>query len=247
MSLAIRHRVEFHENLPEDSVIIHACMHIAQFLSCQKRSSMNKAISYGYEVFRKAIHLSSLWMVASIAYFPKWFNIALFASLLTVLLFVEYGNHKRWPIFTKTYGAMFNRILREEETQESFHPSGAPHLIAGALTVTILFPEIVAMTALSVMLVGDTFAALIGRKLGRHKINAGTKSIEGSIAFWLFSFIVLILFWHTSSQPLSFILFGTLGITLAMFAEIYENHLHIDDNFSIPVIVGLCLVATYYL
>ena len=207
---------------------------------------MNKAISYGHEIFRKAIHLSSLWMVASIGYLPKWFNIVLFASLLSVLLFVEYGNHKRWPIFTMTYGAMFNRILREEETRKSFRPSGAPYLIAGALTVTILFPHIIAMTALSIMLVGDTFAALIGRKLGQHKINHGTKSIEGSIAFWLFSFIVLILFWHTGNQPLPFLLCGTLGITLATFAEIYENHLHIDDNFSIPVIVGLCLLVARY-
>ena len=206
---------------------------------------MNKAISYGHEIFRKAIHLSSLWMVASIGYFPKWFNIALFASLLTVILFVEYGNHKRWPIFAMTYGALFNRILRDEETQKNFRPSGAPYLIAGALTVTVLFPQIIAMTALSIMLVGDTFAALIGRKLGRHKINRGTKSIEGSIAFWLSSFIVMILFWHTCNLPLPFLLYGTLGITLATFAEIYENHLHIDDNFSIPVIVGLCLMVTY--
>ena len=29
---------------------------------------------------------------------PEWFNIALFASLLTVILFVEYGNHKRRPM-----------------------------------------------------------------------------------------------------------------------------------------------------
>lgn len=205
---------------------------------------MNKPISYGHEVFRKIIHLSSLWMVVSIGYFPKWFNIALFASLLVITLLVEYGNHKRWPIFTMTYGAMFNRILREEETQITFRPSGAPYLIAGALAVTILFPRIIAMTALSVMLVGDTFAALVGRKLGRHKINMGAKSIEGSIAFWFFSSIVLLIFCHYYRQPFSFLLGGTFGITLATFAEIYENRLHIDDNLSIPVIVGFSLIAS---
>ena len=205
---------------------------------------MNKPISYGHEIFRKAIHLSSLWMAISIGYFPKWFNIALFSSMLVILLLVEYGNHKRWTIFTMTYGTLFNRILRDTETQETFRPSGAPYLIAGALTVTILFPEIIGMTALSIMLVGDTFAALIGRKLGRHKINLNTKSIEGSLAFWLFSFIVLLGFFHYYRQPLPFLLCGILGITLATFAEIYENRLHIDDNFSIPVIVGFSLMAS---
>ena len=208
---------------------------------------MHKVISYGHELFRKAIHLSSLWMVASIGCLPKWFNIALFASLLLIILIVEYGNHKRWPLFTMTYGALFNRILREEETQKNFRPSGAPYLIAAALTVSALFPKIIAMTALSIMLVGDTFAALIGRKLGRHKINQGSKSIEGSIAFWLFSFLVLFLFWHYFRQPLSFLFCGIAGITLATFAEIYENRLHIDDNFSIPVIVGLSLTLSLYL
>ncbi|MCZ4053447.1 SEC59/DGK1/VTE5 family protein [Oxalobacter sp. OxGP1] len=208
---------------------------------------MNKPISYGHEVFRKLIHLSSLWMVASIGYFPKWFNISLFAALLFIMLVVEYGNNKRWPLFTMTYGALFNRILRECETRETFRPSGAPYLIAAVLFATILFPRTIAMTALSIMLVGDTFAALIGRKLGRHKINHGKKSIEGSIAFWLFSFIVLLLFYHYSRQPLSFLLYGALGITLATFAEIYENRIHIDDNFSIPLIVGLCLMLTHYL
>ena len=94
---------------------------------------MNKPISYGHEVFRKLIHLSSLWMVASIGYFPKWFNISLFAALLFIMLVVEYGNNKRWPLFTMTYGALFNRILRESETRETFRPSGAPYLIAAVL------------------------------------------------------------------------------------------------------------------
>ena len=91
---------------------------------------MTKEISYGQEIFRKTIHLSSLWMVVSIAFFPKWFNIALFAFLLVSTILVEYGNHRKWRLFTLTYGSLFNRILREKETQEKFHLSGAPYVIA---------------------------------------------------------------------------------------------------------------------
>lgn len=208
---------------------------------------MNKEISYAHEVLRKAIHLSSLWMVVSIALFPRHFNIVLFSFLLLTITVVEYGNHRQWRLFTLIYGSLFNRILREKEIQEKFHLSGAPYVIAAALMVTLVFPKIIAMTALSVMLVGDTCAALIGRKFGKHKINQGTKSIEGSSAFWLFSTTVLLFFYLIYHQTSSFFLFGLTGITAATFAEIYENKIHLDDNFSIPLAVGLFLYLPVWL
>lgn len=205
-------------------------------------SNVNQQISYLYEVLRKSIHLSSLWMVVSIGIFPGVLNILLFSFLLFAICFIEYGNHKKWPLFSETYGRMFNRILREQETQEKFRFSGAPYVIAAALMVTILFSDVVAMTALSVMLVGDTAAALIGRKYGKRKINQNRKSVEGSLAFWIASFVILVFFGLLYSQPIWFYLYGILGITAAMFAEIYENRIRIDDNFSIPLVMGLFLM-----
>ncbi len=202
---------------------------------------MNRQISYLYEVLRKSIHLSSLWMVVFIGVFPGVLNILLFSFLLFAICFIEYGNHRKWPIFTETYGRLFNRILREQETQEKFRFSGAPYVIAAALMVTILFSDVVAMTALSTMLVGDTAAALIGRKYGKHKINQNRKSVEGSLAFWVTSFVILLFFGLLYSQPIWFYIYGISGITVATFAEIYENRIHIDDNFSIPLVMGLFL------
>lgn len=181
-------------------------------------------------------------MVVSIGIFPSVLNILLFSFLLFAICFIEYGNHKKWPLFSETYGRMFNRILREQETQEKFRFSGAPYVIAAALMVTILFSDVVAMTALSVMLVGDTAAALIGRKYGKRKINQNRKSVEGSLAFWIASFVILVFFGLLYSQPIWFYLYGILGITAAMFAEIYENRIRIDDNFSIPLVMGLFLM-----
>lgn len=186
-------------------------------------------------------------MVVSIGLFPVFFNIALFALLLFSIILIEYGNHRQWRLFTLTYGTLFNRILREKETQARFRLSGAPYVIAAALMVTVLFPKVIAMTALSIMLIGDTCAALVGRKLGRHKINRGTKSIEGSLAFWLFSAGVLLFFYMNFSQSILFLIFGLIGVTMATFAEIFENRIHLDDNFSIPLVVGIFLYFSYWL
>jgi len=202
---------------------------------------MAKQITYTQEVLRKLIHLSSLWMVFSLALLPRFWNIIIFSVLLIMLVLTEYAYYKEWPFFVNIYGRFFSRMLRENEKGNSFRVSGAPYVLAAALMVTLLFEQTVAMIALSTMLIGDTCAALIGRKFGKHKINNGTKSIEGAFAFWLSSLFVLIFFVHIYSKSVFFFAIGTFGLTIAMFAEIYEKQIKIDDNFSIPLVMGISL------
>ena len=203
---------------------------------------MYAQISYRQELFRKAIHISSLWMVIVIAIFPKPINILLFSLLLIGCILTEYGNYRRWSLFTMTYGTLFGRILRGKEKETTtFRLSGAPYVIAAALLSVILFPKIIAMTSFTVMLLGDTAAALIGRRFGVHKINHGTKSLEGSIAFFITGILTVFLFQFLFNTGLLFTICGIIGVFLACLAEVYENRIHIDDNFSIPLIVGIIM------
>lgn len=208
---------------------------------------MTKQITYTQEILRKLIHLSSLWMVVSLGILPRSWNVCLFAMLLFVQSFIEYGYYRKWPLLVATYGRFFGRMLRENETGETFRLSGAPYVIAAALMVALLFERTISMVALSTMLIGDTCAALIGRKFGRHKINEGTKSIEGAAAFWISSVVVLAFFTVFYSQPPAFAVMGTAGITIAMLAEIYEKQIRMDDNFSIPLTMGISLSLARFL
>lgn len=208
---------------------------------------MAKQITYTQEILRKLIHLSSLWMVASLALLPRAVNTCLFAALLVFQIAIEYGHHKKWPLLTATYGRFFGNMLRESEKGRQFRLSGAPYVLAAALMVTLLFEKTIAMVALSTMLIGDTCAALVGRRFGRHKINNGSKSIEGAAAFWLSSTAVLAFFVFTFRQPTTFAIMGLIGITLAMLAEIYEKQVRMDDNFSIPLAMGISLSLARFL
>ncbi|MCM1128310.1 MAG: SEC59/DGK1/VTE5 family protein [Alistipes senegalensis] len=208
---------------------------------------MTRQITYTQEILRKLIHLSSLWMVASLGYFPRAWNTCLFAALLILQLAIEYGYYKKWPLITGLYGRFFGNMLRESEKGQQFRPSGAPYVLAAALMVTLLFEKTIAMVALSTMLVGDTCAALIGRRFGRHKINNGSKSIEGAAAFWLSSAAVLAFFTIACERPPAFAIMGIAGITLAMLAEIYEKQVRMDDNFSIPLAMGISLSLARFL
>lgn len=198
-------------------------------------------IPYSQEIMRKSVHLSSLWMPALILFVPAYLPAAVFAGLLAANVLIEYGYYKKWPVVLKTYGKLFGKMLRSKETDGHFRLSGSPYVLAAALCSCLLFSPVNAATALAVMLISDTAAALIGRALGKHKINRDAKSIEGAAAFFLFGLAVIytaaVLF-HPNS---GFIIRGAAGVFAAMWAEIYENRLKIDDNLSIPLIVGACL------
>lgn len=208
---------------------------------------MSDPISYSQEFLRKLIHLSSLWMVVSLGVLPRVYNLFLFSTLFILLVLIEYGNYKRWPLLVASYGRFFGKMLREKEKSDRFRLSGAPYVIAAAFMVSFLFEKEIAMTALSTMLIGDTFAALVGRKFGKHKINQNTKSVEGAIAFWLSSLMVLLFFFFFYQKTVLFLLTGLMGITIAMFAEIYEKQIKLDDNFSIALAMGLSLSLSHLL
>lgn len=198
-------------------------------------------ITYRQELLRKSIHLSSLWMPAVIILFPQTVCIILFAVLLAGNILVEYGHYKQYPLFVKTYGRMFGKMLREKETNGRFRLSGSPYVLGAALAVSILFPAPAAAAAMAVMLIADTAAALIGRPFGRHKINNGTKSVEGAVAFFIAGTAVIAAAGTLFGADTAFFIKGTAGVFIASFAEIYENRIRIDDNLSIPLIVGACL------
>ena len=198
-------------------------------------------ITYKQEILRKLIHLSSLWMVAAIYFLPKYMSSSLFFSLFLLNILLEYGAYRKWTLFYKVYHTLFHKMLRDKERKNKFHFSGAPYVLAAAFLSSLLFHKEIAMVALSIMLLSDTAAALVGRKWGKHKINEKTKSLEGALAFYSVGVFTLLFYALFFSFTPSLVFGGLIGIILATFAEIYENKIHIDDNLSIPLICGLCL------
>lgn len=198
-------------------------------------------ISYKQELLRKTVHLSSLWIPALILFAPRAVCVGLFAFLLSGNIVVEYGYYKRLPFFVNTYGRLFSEMLRDKETKGGFRFSGSPYVLGAALALSALFPTVCAACAMTVMLISDTVAALIGRPFGKHKINQGKKSVEGALAFFAAGALVVFGTTVCFQTDGAFLARGLSGVFAAMFAEVYENRLKIDDNLSIPLIVGTFL------
>lgn len=191
------------------------------------------AIPYTEEVKRKLVHLSSLWMPVAILLFPQDGMAWIFGGCLVGSLLVERLRSSRVKWLTPLYDALFGRMLRAEPRPGQWIISGGPYVFAAALAVVLLVPAQVAAASMAVMLCGDTAAALIGRKFGRHPAANG-KSLEGCIAFCLAGYVGAMLF--TGGDYALFLIPGVLG---GMLVELYEKQLRVDDNFSIPVTAAL--------
>ena len=199
-------------------------------------------ISYWEEIKRKAVHLSSLWMVAATLLLGRWqwISCVLFGALLVLTLVSEHDYANGGKYLGRLYGKLFGKMLRNEVKPGQWIVSGGAPVLAAALLVNLLFVPFIAAGALAVMLTGDAAAALIGRKYGKHKTVNG-KSWEGFLAFILVGYAALAVVLAIPGLLNVFYLWGLAGVVLAAVAELFQKQLKVDDNFSIPLCVGACL------
>ena len=102
-------------------------------------------------------------------------------------------------------------------------------LIASVLCIT-LFPVSVAAGALTLFLIGDAAAALVGRRLGRNHYGKHGKTLEGSLAFMLCALPFVLIIPGLSGW------IGLAGVVAGTLAEAWS--LPINDNLRVPLIAG---------
>ena len=204
-------------------------------------SSDVAGISYISEVKRKLVHLSSLWipgvMVLLTEY--RWWLCAMFGVVFAATVLVERW-YARWPDawISRIYGHFFGRMVRGgTPAPNQWIVSGGPYVLAGAFLVLLCFPVALAACGMTVMLIGDTAAALIGRRFGRHKTVNG-KSLEGVAAFILSGSLACVVCSWLLAMPARIGWFIPVAVTFAAIAELFEKQLRIDDNISIPLVTA---------
>ena len=183
-------------------------------------------ISYGEEIKRKLVHLSSLWMVAATLLLARWrFAAAILFVLLLILTIVsehDYANGGKY--LGRLYGRLFGGMLRNEVRPGQWIVSGGAPVLAAAALVNLIFSPPIAAGSLAVMLVGDAAAALIGRKFGRHKIVNG-KSLEGCLSFIFFGGVALTAVLLISSAPARSFWAIPVAVIAGAAAELFQKQL----------------------
>lgn len=190
-------------------------------------------LNYKQEVYRKLIHVSSLWMPACIWLLePLQWQILLYSAFAFVILFEII---RRRPAFIRSnISKLLNTILRQYELAGNKQLTGSFYMLLGAVIVTLIAPREIAATSLCVLMISDSFAALIGKRWGKHPIMQ--KSLEGTAAFFLSALAITAFFAAIGTYDFQmFFISGCVACIVSTLCELYAKRLRLDDNLLIPV------------
>lgn len=109
-------------------------------------------------------------------------------------------------------------------------------MFVSLLICVAAFPKDIAIAALSVMIISDAFAAIVGRTWG-HAALWG-KSIAGIIGFILSGYVVLGILTWVLEENAGFFAAGVLAVMMGGIVELCSNLFRIDDNITIAVTIG---------
>lgn len=192
----------------------------------------SKQVSIKRELQRKAIHLGMIIIPVWVYLVPKnWavlgLIIATFATVVVDLLRLSDQKLKRFFL------RLFRSLIRSHEEE---HLLGSTYFMIAALLSALVFEKSIAVAAMTYLVVGDTAAAVVGKKYG--KAHYWGKSLHGSLACFLSCLVIGAVL---LAKPWVFI----AGAAAATIIEALP--VPMDDNMRVPIFSGLImqLVAQY--
>jgi len=189
-------------------------------------------ISFKRELLRKATHMGAL-VIPGGYYFLKLDKTDALTIMIPVtiaMILIDISRLRQWKFWKNIASKVISPLVRNHELAGDF--TGATYILTSFCVIIALYGKGIAVAAMAFTIVGDSFAAIIGRKYGHHKLFI-TKSWEGSLACLAGTVIVAFII---PGIPLSVVMTG------AVVAAVVEAiPCGIDDNVTVPVLSGLVM------
>lgn len=196
-------------------------------------------ISLRNETYRKMFHL--LLVAAPITYsaLGKWPSVIIFSAIAVIVLGADYGRRSN-PLIKNIFLKLFGFVLRPHEL-EGNKLCGASWVALSVCLNFLLFKAEIAVTSFYILAISDALAAIVGRNFPSQPFFEKTKN--GSIAFWVSAFIILITAAIHYNCGFWFYFFGFFSVTVVTLLEARPSLFRIDDNFLIPIGFSLTMTA----
>jgi len=180
------------------------------------------------ETSRKAVHIVMGLVTLS---FPWLFRDAWPVLLLTVLAVAALAGTRLVAPLRERFGTVLNGVERQS-LGEVYFP-----LAVAALFLLSSENRLLYLIPLLTLTLADAVAALVGIRYGQHRFctSEGTKSAEGSLAFFMVAFLsahVPLLLLSSTGRAESLLIALVLGILVMLFEAVSVGGL---DNLFIPL------------
>ena len=148
-----------------------------------------KSLTIPDELFRKILHFILLGAYIPLCFaFEAWWMAALFALSLMAVLFPILSLAEKLPVFSS-----FVNERKKGEFKSSMVLAVGMMAFSTTVCWGLFKDKYLVLASIYAWGVGDALAALIGKRFGKHKIKwkfaDGKKSVEGSLAMFICSFI----------------------------------------------------------
>jgi dolichol kinase len=191
------------------------------------------------ELRRKAIHLTGLSVPLGLIFLGRTVTAGAIALALAVSLLLEVQR--------------LNGKIRLPEVRDHEETKVASYIyyMVGSLLCVLLFPPMIAVTAMLFLTLGDTVSGLAGSILKNCDVRgmpapAGRGRIKPlPVVAAMFTACLLIGYLASGFSGLSFPVYlaGAAAATFADGVAIIIRNRSLDDNFSIPVFSGALMIA----
>ncbi len=182
------------------------------------------------QITREAIHIGNFSVPCLCAYtFLEPRLVSLFILFVT-LLYIASEFRRIQGVDFPLFSTITRRAVIKPELYEFV--SSPIFFAIGVMFSLLLFPTPINYASVAVLTLGDGFATIFGRIIGRtaFPFNKG-KMVEGSIFGFLFAFLGAMLF----VNPIKALIAAAIGMIMECLP------LPINDNLTIPIISGLAL------
>ena len=194
--------------------------------------NISNQLKYKNEFLRKIIHLFDSIIPLSLLFIERETLLYILLPITITFTFLDILRHYIETL-GKIYYYFFNRVTREIEKKKN-NVTGATYYLVGCLITVYFFTDTsIIISSLLIMSISDSFAALIGVRYGTTKIY-NNKSLEGSFAFLVCTYIILLIFFNIN---IFLLLFISVIITLVELFSFYR----LNDNLTIPISAALLL------
>jgi dolichol kinase len=197
-------------------------------------------IDYKSEFIRKSIHLCSLSIPTIYYFISREHAIELLVPMFLGFFVVDLARFYHEPTRDWFY-RWFGWLLRKHESDtKSKRLTGATNILFSAIVCVLIFPKIITVNAFAILIISDITSALVGRRFGRHRFFQ--KSLEGSTGFFVSAVVVVLLAPKIEGIPMEYV----VGIIAAAAGAVTESlSTTVDDNISVPLVVGFVLWTLY--